>query len=130
MRRFTFISLLLVLAAVFVPSSYACECDGRGSPRQELRKSKAVFVGEVVGIEGGGRGTPYFIKFRVEEHWKGVKGGMITVSVPGGLCGIHFEVNQKWLVYAYGKNLETDNCRRTRLATMASDDLRMLGKAD
>jgi hypothetical protein len=114
--------------AVGAPSAYACECDGRGSPREELRKAKAVFTGEIVEITPVSQGSSYLIKFKVKRFWKGVKGEFINVQSPGGLCGLPFNVGEVWIVYAYGRELWTDNCRRTKKAENATEDLRALGR--
>ena len=119
---------LMGLLSVGASSVYACECEGRGSPRKELRKARAVFTGEIVQVVPIEQGTRYLIKFKVEKFWKGAGGEFITVTSPGGLCGIPFSVGEGWLVYAYGKELWTDNCRRTKKVGNASEDLRALGR--
>ena len=127
-RLLLHIAVLLTYVALSVPSAYACECGGRGSPRKELGKSRAVFVGEVVEITDGEGGDPYLIKFRVGSYWKGAKDQFVTISSPGGLCGISFKVGQRWLVYAYGQDLWTDACHRTKPLASAGEDLHALGK--
>jgi hypothetical protein len=109
-------------------SVYACECAGRGSPRKELRQAGAVFTGEIVQVVPVEHSTRYLIKFKVEKFWKGVGGEFITVTSLGGLCGIPFSVGEGWLVYAYDKDLWTDNCSRTKRVENASEDLRALGR--
>lgn len=128
MRQLVCSALLLSLMALGAADAAACECGGKGAPRQELRKAKAVFIGEVVEIKGGVNNEPYLVKFEVERHWKGVKGPSTTVLSPGGLCGISFGVGQRWLVYAYGDELWTDTCRRTTQVAHATEDLEALGK--
>ena len=122
------ILLLMSFLTVSAPSVYACECDGRGSPRKELRKAGAVFTGEIVEIAPIPQGGSYLIKFKVMKFWKGVKEEFVTVQSPGGLCGIPFNVGEAWLVYAYGRELWTDNCRRTKKAENAAEDLQALGR--
>jgi len=112
-----------------VSEASACECSGKGAPRKELRKAKAVFVEEVVEVKGGINNDPYLITFKVEKYWKGVKESSITISSPGGLCGVIFGLNQKWLMYAYGDDRWTDTCRRTTQLTRAASDLQALGIA-
>ena len=121
-------AFLLILISLSAPVAYACECGVKRSPRNELRKAKAVFVGEVVEIKAGEKGNSRLIKFGVKKHWKGVKGNFIIVSSPGGLCGFIFELGQEWLVYAYD-DLYTDSCRRTVMLRFAAAELQLLGKA-
>jgi len=129
MRQLMCSAFLLGLIALGMPDASACECGSKGTPHKELRKAKAVFVGEVIEVKGGVNNEPYLVKFNVEGYWKGVKEPSITILSPGGLCGIIFSVNQKWLVYAYGDELWTDTCRRTTQLMNAAEDLQALGKA-
>ena len=120
---------LLCLISLAAPTSHACECRSIGSPRKELKKASAVFVGEVVEAGVGGSSSRY--KFRVERYWKGVREEYIIISVGYGLCARPFTVGQKWLVYAFDyekEGLTSDVCTRTKRLTVADDDLKALGK--
>ncbi len=122
-------ALLLCLLPLMGQAVYGCECLVKGSPRKEMKKSEAVFIGEVVEARVGGRNSAF--KFRVERYWKGVREEFVVVSGAYGTCSVPFAVGQKWLVYAYDgerEGLMCDICTRTRPLAEAGDDLKALGK--
>jgi len=96
------------------------------------RHAKVVFVGEVLEIantpkqelEAGA--TQYAVRFRVDRYWKGVKASELIVHTDMTGCGPHFEIGQKYLVYAFGKTLET-RFSRTKELGFADEDLRAIG---
>ena len=74
------------------------------------------------------------VKFRVESSWKGklLTELRLTTGLGNGDCGYPFEVGQKYLVYAYGSDvnrLGTNICQRTVDLIEAAADLKALGKA-
>ncbi len=120
---------LLCLFSLAAPSAHACECGVNARPRKEMKKSDAVFAGEVVEAGVGGSSNRY--KFRVERYWKGVKEEYVVISVGYGLCAGPFAVGQKWLIYAFEderEGLMSDVCTRTTPLAQAADDLKALGK--
>ena len=74
--------------------------------KQEYDKATAVFIGEVVALDG------FTVKFRLKKRWKGDNQDEIVMStgaVPGpdGIpipeeCSYQFRLGEKYLVYAYG----------------------------
>ena len=134
----TRLSLLAILAftPLLVPSKvWPCSCKvfGDGSPRATMRHARAVFVGEVLGVEEATqeqreRGLGLAVaRLQVKRFWKGVKTSEINVSTEiGVMCGPHLEVGQEYLVYAFGTSLNTI-CTRTRKLEYAEEDLKALG---
>ncbi len=80
-----------------------------------FREAKAVFVGKVIDVSKNDISqdseereyNPYKIKFLVEKSWKGKKSEITVVSDNGsGPCDqVRFRIGEKYLVYAFGKNL-------------------------
>ena len=139
------LSALTMLAACGV--TLARECGALGTPREELKRSAAVFTGTVIGVTKpspdehveGGR-VVYedrlyvYVKFRVEKAWKGVGKGDLTITIEAKKygCGYDFKAGT-YLVYANGigrgkaRTLWVDCCTRTRPIEEAGGDLRELG---
>jgi hypothetical protein len=103
----------------------------------ERKKSKAIFVGEVVEIKvpKTASGEPAWVaevKFKVQRAWKGAEAEEMSVFTPNVccICGYEFRVGESYLVYAHGSDrLSTDMCTRTRKLVEAETDLKVLGKA-
>jgi hypothetical protein len=100
--------------------------------RDELKRSKAVFSGEVLTI-GVARNAYWVVTFKVERTWKYVEADEVTILTPATdwTCGYNFEVGQRYLVYAslLEAELWTNHCTRTgRIAGGVPNDLRFLGK--
>jgi hypothetical protein len=154
MKGITFLlSALTILAAYGVTPARECRTRAIGTPREELKRSAAVFTGAVIEVTKprpdeyveGGR-VVYedqlyvYVKFRVEKSWKGVGKGQPTITVRAEReqygCGYDFKAGT-YLVYANGvgrgraRSLWTDCCTRTRRVEEAGGDLRELdaGKA-
>jgi|HubBroStandDraft_4_1064222.scaffolds.fasta_scaffold42289_3 hypothetical protein len=96
------------------------------------RHAKAVFVGEVLEIASTPKAelkmgaSSYAIRLRVERYWKGVRTREVTVHTDMVGCGPRFEVGRKYLVYGFGKELETANTG-TRELQFVDKDLREIG---
>ena len=142
------LSALTILAACGV--TLARECRTVGTPREELKRSAAVFIGTVVGVtkprpdeyREGGRviyeeQLYVHVKFRGEKSWKGIGKGELTVTIRAERekygCGYDFQVGGTYLVYATGtgsgkaRRLWVDCCTRTRRIEEAGADLQELG---
>ena len=131
-----FVFGLLIITA---SAALACSCEPP-SQGKAFRRAKAVFMGQVIEINQlkyredrpGELFYPYAVKFKVERYWKGVKTSEIIVLSDQGLLPCHigkFVVGERYLVYAYGKNLLAPiNCDRSRSLDAASEDLQKLGK--
>ncbi len=134
MKDFRRITVLLSMVLLVASASGACtvEIRGDGSPRSAMHHAKAVFIGQVLDISPTPQSkremgvTPYSVRLRVERYWKGVKTLEVTVHTDMVGCGPHFEVGRKYLVYGFGKELETASSR-TKELPFADDDLRVIG---
>lgn len=111
MKQVVFIICLIVVSACSVQ---ACSPVIQ-SHTKYFRKAKAVFIGTPIEINVNDisqdseelKYNPYKIKFRVEKSWKGNKPEIMVVSDNGsGPCDqVKFQIGEKYLVYAFGKNL-------------------------
>ena len=101
-------------------------------PTTALEQSAAVFIGRVVSVEK--RGSSNKFQFKVSTKWKGVEGNTASIvsNESSEACGIKFDSNRDYLVYAFknkGDNqLRTNLCTRTKRISDASADLNALGK--
>ncbi len=119
-----------------------CNCDPASPRQQDIDEATAVFAGQVIYIEEiqahvlQADGTRPFkpqleVKFEVEELWKGADNAefIIRTGVGQGDCGFKFVKGEKYVVYAYGKEmLRTTSCSRTVKLADAAEDLKELGK--
>lgn len=140
MKRVGFITLLLTIVITGLFSwphgkASACSCAG-GDAQERLERASAVFVGKV--IEKGGRKAFEFgqlreYTFQVDQAWKGVDAGRMTIysyDGPEASCGYAFEKGQTYLVYSYenkDKSLQTNLCSGNIPISQAGDELRQLG---
>lgn len=133
MQRVFVIAWLAGVLLLGDAATYACSCIDPPPPLKELKKARAVFVGEVVEVEERidiDDEYRYIVKFKVERYWKGVKQPEIVIlsNLPLGDCGrLYFEAGKKYLVYAFGKQLIAYGCRRTARLASAAEDLNALG---
>jgi hypothetical protein len=114
--RIVAVAIISSLLLIGNPVTQACSCVDPDKPLKELKKAKAVFVGEVIEVKELAKPEQltddsflYLVRFKIEKYWKGVRGRYLTVltDLPLGDCGwLHFEEGKKYLVYAYG-NEET-----------------------
>jgi hypothetical protein len=115
--------LFLSFASLTGQRAVACDCARAGSPREELRRTDAVFSGEVTSI------NRERIEFKVESFWKGPRSKRISIRYEQSDCTYLFTVGKKYLVYAYGKEIfETSICAGAKELDKASDDLKELGE--
>lgn len=118
---------LSLAATLDVRPAHACSCAGTGDAEEELRRSDAVFSGEVVEVGELDSGMPFLapVTFDVKGAWKGVTGDSVVVhgQGPGASCGLDFELGETYLVFAGGSGeggggkLQTGLCSATRLAS-------------
>jgi poly(hydroxyalkanoate) depolymerase family esterase len=121
--------LLLVCLAVFAAELLsACSCIGQKSVQEEYKASAIVFSGKVVfdslvQSKSPG-GTEVFTKkrfrFSVTRVYKGASRSIVWVEtgLGGGDCGIEFQINTEYIVYAWMVNdslkiFGTNSCTRT-----------------
>jgi len=127
MRRLVFLAALSALPLLDAAQVRACSCV-QTDPQQALVHAAAVFEGEVVEVSRVGE--QLHAVFRVTQYWKGDLSEEVgvTTMAAGSLCGVPFEENVHYMVYAEGDDaLSTNVCLRTRLADDASEDRTALG---
>ena len=129
----------LLLVTLDMGSAYACSCVDVPL-KSDIRKSDAVFSGEVRSIDegattgGGGMAAPGRITFAVEDSWKGVATETVDVygQGDGANCCNMFEEGEAYFVYA-SRSKEADaplkniGCGETKPLAGAEADLRLLG---
>jgi hypothetical protein len=103
--RHSFFLLVLCCAPLLDPAvAGACTCLPPGSVFEELVESDAVFRGEVTLLEDAGSepADQVWVTLDVEEAWKGAVGASVRVLTArfGASCGYHFELGERYLVYA------------------------------
>ena len=121
--------------------AYACSC-ADPSQRERFRKSKAVFLGEVLeykerpGVETNEdlKFFPYQVTFKVEKQWKGKRQPEITAFASfdsPGMCGdLDLQMGERFLIYApykYEHLLIYRDCGPNRIAENAEDEIKRLG---
>ena len=145
MRRAILHALGVITFLLMLPGiGHACSCSlpPIGKTEKQLielerKKSKAVFVGEVLEIivPNTPSGEPAWVaevKFKVQKSWKGSVAEEVSVFTANVccICGYMFKVGERYLVYAHGSDkLGTDICTRTKRMANAEIDLMVLGKA-
>ena len=124
---FTALVFASLLVGLICQPAYAFKCKEPGTPRQELEKAAAVFIGTATKINE--ESSYKIIEFKVEKSWKGPTTKSITVRTGKHLYGYRFTTGKKYLVYAYGEGeLETSRCGRTKSKESATMDLKELGE--
>jgi 5-hydroxyisourate hydrolase-like protein (transthyretin family) len=73
------------------------------------------------------------VVFAIERAFRGVQDATVevTTGMGGGDCGYEFKDRERYVVYAHRSSngrLVTGICTRTRLASLAADDLTFLGQ--
>jgi len=118
----------------------ARSCAVREPRDAEFRSSAAVFSGRVKSLRAvRGHGGPSDLQtiatFDVERWWKGGRGRTAEVHSCGGSDGVNavactvgftFDVGVRYLVFAYGRPLETSNCQRTGTLEESADTVEWL----
>ena len=137
----TIVTLGLVL---FPRPAAACGCAGTPSTPAATRSSDLVFLGTVASVSSPYRSTmrtnpdgsvtvssstqPSQVRFNVVRTFRGVATEAVTLVSRLSSCDFLFVRGESWLIYADVRDgvLTTHKCKRTRLQTDASQDLRYL----
>lgn len=126
------LKLALVGALCALPSvASACSCAPPPAPKVALANSAAVFIGRVTSVEKGEFSNKF--QFAISKQWKGIKGktASIVTATNSAACGINFDSDRDYLVYAFktegDDQLRTNLCTRTKRAAGATADLAELG---
>jgi len=131
------LATFLSLVPLALPSTaLACKCM-IGTVEAGREAAAAVFEGRVTAIEhvapgegeGGGKNR---VTLGIVRTWKGLENKesiVISTSDSSASCGVTFEPNTSYLVYADGTEaaMEVSGCSRTRPMADASEDLGVLG---
>ncbi|WFR64963.1 hypothetical protein P9222_13605 [Paenibacillus amylolyticus] len=140
-RLLVFISVLLLVTsglALFPGEKvYACSCV-ESDVQKRLETYTTVFTGEVVkkgpSQQSKNDGMLREYTFDVSTAWKGVDAKKMNIIASDGgseSCGIQFEKNQSYLIYAYqyevDHKLHTNLCSGNVPMEQAGDDLKLLG---
>ena len=128
-KRIVALALFLAcfLSELSGQAALAYKCRERGSPRQELERATAVFIGKVTKVTDNG--SVWINEFEVEKSWKGPKTKHLVVHSGRHIYGYRFQKGGKYLVYAYGEDkLEASRCGRTTGLAAAKEDLEELGE--
>lgn len=127
------IALCLIISAAFLSpgpeanSAVRCQVQPK-SVEGSLRKSAAVFVGEVMEINDAS--SLKEVRLRVDRSWKGIETEEVIVLVTRTSESPRYAVGERYLVFANlqdGKLL-TGNCSRTKRIEYADEDLQQLGE--
>ncbi|MED4016697.1 MULTISPECIES: hypothetical protein [Sutcliffiella] len=122
--------LLAVSLLSLAPSTFACSCLPPGTPSEELASHDAVFAGKVLNIKE--KGEEIEVTIEVSEAWKGMTNKETTVYTPSNsaACGVNFETNIEYIIYANNDNgeLHTNLCSRTAELAFAQEDVAELGE--
>lgn len=121
MNLLYWISLILSALLIGTHSSAACTCVANPLEKR-FRDAKAVFIGRAISddpqdkslIQNIANSDKYSQVLEVVKGFKGIKKRFINLTFDeeslrmGGMCPTlyHFEENQEYLVFAYGKNYE------------------------
>lgn len=116
------------MAVALAPgSAAACSCV-EITAADAFAAHAAVFEGRVLEVRRPEDPSGALVAvIEVVQQWKGVSSERVEVSTPAAtsLCGIPFEPQTSWLIYADGEGaaLTTDLCQRTRRIEDAAEDL-------
>jgi hypothetical protein len=132
-KTLTIVITASILTLVMSGSASACVCNVRSLSKRKS-ESRSVFVGRLIKRtqEPQDGRVLWRNEFAVERYWKGANAAGITVYTTSDDCASHFEVGEKYLVFAYfvkeGRHLETESCMGTGQIEMVTEDLKKLGK--
>jgi hypothetical protein len=125
-------TVLFSLIMLSVDRLAACDCVPPGTPAIEFAKSRAVFSGKVLSVTTEADGNNFIkkVRFAVLNTWKGFKGSSVMIITPKDevACGYNFIRDSIYIVYTFvwHDTIATDICTRTKLASIAEEDLAYL----
>lgn len=137
------ISLFILILSLFsfniASQTFACSCAMPESPEIEIGKADYVFIWTVNTIDQVTFIEEFLPGEKIERINKKIKfsdtinikwftSNWITISTPqhGWTCGINFQQDKEYIVYAYKGNnneINTWSCSRTNQTEYAQDDL-------
>ncbi len=124
MKHLISITCVVCVVILSAPAAYSCDCTVP-KLRRDYREATAIFVGKVVEVrfnqssdDKTRRLHPMAVKLKVEKSWKGVRSPEITVITNEAITvcgGFEFREGERYIIYAYEKDLVTFNsCSRSR----------------
>jgi hypothetical protein len=123
------LTLAILASVLFSGNALACSCKASPPPVPSLKRSHAVFLGQVTDLKRH-KDHGKLVTFKVQDSWKGKQGDSIIVRTGngGGDCGYSFVNGKSYLVYGYSSKgvLWTSICSRTRPLDKADDDIKAL----
>ncbi len=126
------VALALILSFFYSYELFACKCiDPNSIPIEEtIKKSTAVFIGEVVSIES--EANYLKVKFDVLASYKGINEKsfiIVKTAKSEAACGYPFKAGEKYLVFTYGDDaFYTGLCSRTGPLNDAGETIALLPK--
>ena len=132
MKSLLLAALATLAVASLAPSmGAACSCM-RVPPETALAEHDAVFEGRVVSVEP--EGDRLRVRFEVVQQWKGVTTETVELRTANNsaACGVAFEADTSWLVYADAEEggYVTGLCSRTARMSDAEEDREFLGAGE
>jgi len=131
MKRALVLASIVGLLALAPGRADACSCVAL-TAEEAFEGHDAVFEGRVLEVRRSDDPTGATVAvLEVVQHWKGIESERVEVSTAAqdSMCGIAFEVDTSWLIYAEraGDALTTGLCARTRRMSAADEDRAFLG---
>lgn len=113
----SFASILLLFCSYQL--AYSCNCSNSSEKEQLdwLKKSDAVFQGEVINVS-----KPYYY-FKVTKSWKGIETKTVRIEMEDNSCSLEFKLGDKPTVVAYGLPLATGMCSRGNIDSEKFDEI-------
>lgn len=111
--------------------AHACSC-AVPEPAAARDAAGIVFEGVLLRHEAAADGGSAMATFRVERVWRGEVRATVTVRTPGlqSMCPPHFEVGQRYIVYADGspESASVHQCARYGFGRNLSSERAALGR--
>ncbi|WP_091218456.1 hypothetical protein [Paenibacillus sp. BC26] len=142
-KRITKVLLIyfIVLGTCFVVKPLtvnACSCAAPPSIENQLNRKTAIFSGKVLSLTKPTKGKIWStsdsvkVQFEVKTVWKGELSFQTSVytALSSASCGYEgFEVNEEYIVFAYGdpERLETGLCEGNKTLASAQEEFKALG---
>ncbi|MCM3781957.1 hypothetical protein M3231_03130 [Neobacillus mesonae] len=134
----TFLFLFTTCFMVAPLTVKACSCAEPPSIEDQMKGKTAIFTGKLLSLTKPveakimSSADPVKALFEVKTVWKGELNSQTTVytAMNSASCGYEgFEVNEEFIVFAYGKldRLETGLCEGTKNLESAQEELKNLG---
>lgn len=110
--------------------SYSCNCSGGLTLKKEIKQSKLIFSGKVIGVKplsidnhyefSKGTHIEYEITFTVLKIYKGrrIEDTVIVITPSSdGQCGIDFEIGKEYIVFAVFEYLSLNKNKKKCFTT-------------